>query len=91
MEPKELGQRLRTAREARGMTQQAAAEEIGLTRTAVTQLEAGRRSVSTLELTKLSRLYIRPVTDFLQKNSRDEDKDALAALYRAAPGLEPFN
>ena len=44
--------------------------------------------MSTLELTKLSRLYLRPVADFLQEGARDEDEDVLVALYRVAPGLE---
>ncbi len=88
MEADELGRRLRVAREARGLSQQAAANELGLPRTAVTQLEAGNRSVSTLELTKLSELYLRPVVDFLQEGARDEDQDVLVALYRVAPSLE---
>lgn len=88
MEAEELGRRLREAREARNLSQQAAADALGLPRTAVTQLEAGKRSVSTLELTKLSELYHRPVANFLQEGAREEDGDALAALFRAAPGLE---
>ena len=50
MEAEELGRRLRVAREARGLSQQAVADALGLARTAVTQMEAGNRSVSTLEL-----------------------------------------
>ena len=88
MQTEELGRRLRAAREARGLTQHAVADALGLPRTAVTQLEAGRRSVSTLELTRLSQLYVRSVTDFLQERAGDEDGDVLVALYRVAPGLE---
>ena len=88
METNELGRRLRAAREARGLSQLVVADALGLPRTAVTQLEAGRRSVSTLELTRLSQLYLRPVTDFLQEHAADEDGDVLVALYRVAPGLE---
>ena len=88
MEAEELGRRLRVMREARGLSQQAVAGALGLSRTAVTQLEAGNRSVSTLELTKLSRLYLRPVADILREGARDEDEDVLIALYRVAPGLE---
>lgn len=88
MQTEELGRRVRAAREARGLTQHAVADALGLPRTAVTQLEAGRRSVSTLELTRLSQLYVRSVTDFLQERAGDEDGDVLVALYRVAPGLE---
>lgn len=84
----ELGKRLRLAREARGLSQQAVADTIGLPRTAVTQMEAGKRSVSTLELSSLSRLFLRPVSEILRERSGDEDEDVLGVLYRVAPGLE---
>ena len=76
------------SREARGLSQLAVANALGLPRTAITQMEAGNRSVSTLELTKLAELYLRPVSHFLQEGARDEDEDLLVALHRVAPGLE---
>ena len=88
MNAKDLGRRLRSAREARGLSQQAVAHALSLPRTAVTQLEAGSRSVSTLELTRLSELYLHPVADLLHEGPRDEDRDVLVALHRVAPGLE---
>ena len=88
MEAVELGRRLRVARDARGLSQQAVAEVLSVPRTAVTQWEAGNRSVSTLELARLSQLYLRPVSDFLEEGTRDEDGDVLVALHRVAPGLE---
>ena len=88
MEAEELGRRLRVAREARGLSQQAVADALGLPRTATTQMEAGNRSVSTLELAKLAELYLRPVSYFLQEGARGEDEDVLVALHRAAPGLD---
>ena len=88
MDAKDLGSRLRSARESRGLSQQAAARALRLPRTAMTQLEAGSRSVSTLELTRLSELYLRPVAELLHEGPRDEDRDVLVTLHRAAPGLE---
>ena len=88
MHAKDLGSRLRSARESRGLSQQAVAQALDLPRTAVTQLEAGSRSVSTFELTRLSELYMHPVADLLQDGSRDEERDVLVALHRIAPGLE---
>ena len=88
MNAKDLGRRLRSAREARGLSQQAVAHALSLSRTAVTQLEAGSRSVSTLELTRLAELYLQPVADLLHEGSGDEDRDVLVALHRLAPGLE---
>ena len=86
MDAEELGRRLRAAREARGLTQQAAADALDLPRTAVTQMEAGNRAVSTLELSRLAELYVYPAAAFLQESTWDED--VLVALYRVAPGLE---
>ena len=88
MDAKDLGSRLRSARESRGLSQQAAALALGLPRTAITQLEAGSRSVSTLELTRLSELYLHPVAKLLHEGTSDDEKDVLIALHRAAPGLE---
>ena len=88
MEAVELGHRLRSAREARGLSQQAVADAIGLPRTAVTQMEAGNRSVSTLELSKLSALFLVSVSELLQEGVNQRDEDVLVALHRAAPGLE---
>lgn len=82
MEAKELAARLRAGREARGLSQQHVADELGLPRSAITQLEAGNRSVSTLELTRLAKLYLRPVAQLLH-----EDEDLLLTLYRAEPDL----
>ena len=86
MDAEELGRRLRAAREARGLTQQAAADALDVPRTAVTQMEAGNRAVSTLELSRLAELYVIPAAAFLQESTWDED--VLVALYRVAPGLE---
>ena len=88
MNTKDLGRRLRLAREARGLSQQAVADALSLPRTAVTQFEAGRRSVSTLELTRLSELYLQPVADLLHDGPAQEDGDVLVALHRLAPELE---
>ncbi len=88
MDAETLGRRLRAARAARGLNQQEVAQALGLARTSITQLEAGNRSVSTLELAALSALYLRPVADFLQAPAGDDDDDVLVALHRAAPGLE---
>ena len=51
---KELARRLRAAREGAGVTQDQAASTIGVSRPAVAQIEAGRRSVSGIELSGLA-------------------------------------
>src|SRR4051812_29048506 len=76
-----LGKRLKEARTNRGITQEAAAEAIGTPRTAIVHIEAGNRSVSTMELAELAKLYARPISEFF---SEDEEagEDLLVALHR---------
>ena len=88
MDSIKLGRRLRAAREAQGLSQRAVADALGVPRTAVTQVEAGNRSVSTLELTRLADCYRRPVSHFFEHAADDEDEGVLIALHRTVPGLE---
>ena len=52
-----IGRRIREARERRDISQQKVADALGIPRTAITNIEAGTRNVSTLELTKLGSLF----------------------------------
>jgi Zn-dependent peptidase ImmA (M78 family)/transcriptional regulator with XRE-family HTH domain len=83
----QLAQKLRDARENRGLRQDEAAEALGLPRTAIVKIEAGERSVSTFELAALANLYSRTITEFFAGYTPEED-DLLVALYRLAPGLK---
>ncbi len=60
-EHRQLGGRLREAREVLGLTQEDVAGALGIPRTSVIAVEAGRRKVTGLELRRLGRLYRRPV------------------------------
>ncbi len=82
----DLAQRLRFAREQADISQKVAADAIGLSRTAITQLEAGNRSVSTFELMNLAKLYRRTISYFLDENIGSDDT-LEALLYRAEPSL----
>ena len=83
----ELGGRLRSARESRQITQQAAGAAVGLQRSAISLMESGQRQVSTLELTRLAELYGRPVEWFVNPATATEE-DHVIALFRAEPGLQ---
>jgi transcriptional regulator with XRE-family HTH domain len=52
-----IGARLRAAREAAGLSQGQAAKELKLHRPTISEIEAGRRSVTADELAKFARLY----------------------------------
>jgi len=56
-----LAKRLREAREYLGLSQEYVAQQAGISRPAISEIEAGRRNVSSLELKRLSKLYGRPV------------------------------
>ncbi|CDL00983.1 putative transcriptional regulator, XRE family [Magnetospirillum gryphiswaldense MSR-1 v2] len=81
-----LGARLRAARERRGMSQQAVADTLGLPRTAVTNMETGNRTVSTLELGRLSEIYGQPAA-FLLGEDEPGAEDISVVLHRALPEM----
>jgi transcriptional regulator with XRE-family HTH domain len=84
-----LGERLRESREFLGLSQQDVAQLLKLTRPAVTNIETGKRKVSTLELREFARLYRKPY-DWLIGESSDSApaEDALTqALYRTTSEL----
>lgn len=79
-----LGRRLKLARERRGLNQQTAAEALDIPRTALTNIEAGTRSVSTTELTKLAQLYGSAPASLLS-DQEDRTEDLSVILLRAVP------
>jgi Zn-dependent peptidase ImmA (M78 family)/transcriptional regulator with XRE-family HTH domain len=81
----ELGRRIRAAREACRMTQEEAAEHLGLSRSPYVQIENGNRSVSSLELDRLAYLFGRDIRAFMGESF--EEEDTLAALFRAQPDV----
>ena len=68
-----LGQRLKEARENVRLTQEAAAEQLGLDRTVLIKMEKGTRSVTSTELVTLARLYRRDLTELLSPSPLQED------------------
>ena len=73
-----LARRLRETRERRGLTQDQVAQALGMPRTGVVQIESGNRSVSSLELSKLARLYSQRIDSFFaeEEQSRRDDQGA---------------
>ncbi len=82
----QLGLRLRSARERSGISQQDAANSLELPRTAITNIEAGNRSVSTLELTRLAALYRCSPASFLEVGGQTEASSVI--LMRALQGYD---
>ena len=60
----QLGDRLRDARNYLGLTQEEVAAALSIPRTALTDIEGGRRRVEALELARLAKLYRQPLGYF---------------------------
>jgi transcriptional regulator with XRE-family HTH domain len=82
-----LGSRLREAREYIGLKQEEVGRHLGIPRTAVSEMESGKRGVSALELKKLARLYQRPVAWFTGEEEAAPLPADVAFLARTVSGL----
>ena len=82
--PSPWGRRLREARENRRLTQEQAAQAVGISRTALVHIESGKRSLSTLELSELTNLYHRSVADFFAEEEQQvsHEDDPLLIIHR---------
>lgn len=81
-----IGTRLRKARDFLGVSQEFAARELGLNRSALSDIERGARRVTSNEVVAFSRLYGVP-TDQLLGAASPEGDGTLIALNRAAGHL----
>ena len=80
---RQLGKELQDARKHRGMTQEAAAEVLGVARTTITAIEKGERRIKAGELIRLARAYGRQVSDFVRQRPRFESfQPQLRAQFR---------
>lgn len=84
LDPVILGRRLRDARENRQLTQEQAAQTIGISRTALVHIESGKRSLSTLEFSPLTKLYRRSPADFFagEETWASREDDPLLIIHR---------
>ena len=83
---KQLAERLRQAREYLGLSQEEVAQQVGLSRPAISQIENGNRRVDAIELTKFAKLYQRPLGYFTGEQPVGEPPQ-MELLKRAAAEL----
>ncbi len=81
IDPKILGERLKSARRALGLTQEAVADNLGFVRTTVVAIEKGERRVTADELLAFARCYARNVSELVKQSAFTE---ALTPQFRAA-------
>lgn len=84
-----LARRLREAREFANLSQQFVADQTGIPRSAISDIERGTRKVESLELKRLAELYRMPVGFLLGANPEEEMAGSsgdltVQALARAA-------
>lgn len=80
-----IGERLAEARRSRNLTQQQAAEALGVARTTITAMEKGDRRPRAAELIALAQLYARPVGE-LVRPERPTPRPDFVVQFRAARG-----
>jgi transcriptional regulator with XRE-family HTH domain len=68
-----LARRLKEAREYLGLSQEYVAQQTGIPRPAISEIEAAKRNVSSLELKRFSKLYERPVEYLLGTEEMEEE------------------
>lgn len=82
LESETLLERLRAARRSAGLTQQGAAERLGVARTTLVAIEKGERQVRPDELVALAEIYGRPVNELLRQAPAPTD---FVSAFRLAP------
>lgn len=83
-----LGERLRIAREYVGLKQDDVARHLGIPRSALSHVEAGQRKVDALELTRMAKLYQRPLNWFTSEHEPSSElPEDVAHVARAAASL----
>jgi Zn-dependent peptidase ImmA (M78 family)/DNA-binding XRE family transcriptional regulator len=83
LDKEELGRRLKKAREAVGLTQEDAAEQLGISRGALAQFEMGAKAPNSLHLVRLAEIYRRDLAELLAEQFNEARRDPLTALFRA--------
>ena len=85
LDQRQLGERLKDARKARGLTQEAVATKLGILRTTLVAIEKGDRRVTPGELIEMAKMYGRPVSEFVSKRV---NKEPFVPQFRLPPGQQ---
>jgi Zn-dependent peptidase ImmA (M78 family)/transcriptional regulator with XRE-family HTH domain len=81
-DPRLLGERLKEARRASGLTQEAVAQKLDILRTTLVAIEKGERRIVPGELIKLAKIYGRSVSDFVSLRA---NKKPFVPQFRLPP------
>ncbi|MDG6998841.1 MAG: ImmA/IrrE family metallo-endopeptidase [Nitrososphaerota archaeon] len=81
--PELIGERIKSARLNSGIKQEDLAELVGLSRPAISLIEAGKRSIDSMELVSLAQALHKPISFFLESSVIDKEEQPLEVLFRA--------
>ncbi len=82
-----IGQRLKETREYLKISQEEAAQAAGVPRSAISLIESGGRSLKSVELSALAKLYQQPVSYFMGEDGDVQQDEGVQALARSYKGL----
>ena len=83
LDHRQLGERLKDARKARGLTQEEVATKLGILRTTLVAIEKGDRRVTPGELIEMAKMFGRPISEFVSTRT---NKEPFAPQFRLPPG-----
>ena len=86
-ERKLVAEKLRTAREYLGLSQEEVAASVSISRSAISLVENGQRKVDSLELKAFANLYQQPVSFFTGENEQLGARPEFHALARQVSKL----
>jgi len=81
----ELGRRLKSVRKSVGLTQEEVSKRTDLGRTALSEIENGKRRVDSVELEQLAEVYGVRISDFFEEDP--VDTSSIVAKFRSDPEL----
>lgn len=80
---KNVGARIKEARERLHLTQDYVARQVGINRSAMADIERGKRKVSAEELGKISELFLIPMEELLHGRETEEPTRVFARKFAA--------
>jgi len=89
-EQQRLSQHLKDAREFLGLSQEFAAENLGISRVAISAIETNKRKVSSVELKRFARLYHLDLSFFFEDDAtstRPHQDKTVDMLFRTTKAL----
>jgi len=79
---KQIGSRLKEAREYLGLSQEEASNIAKISRSAISLIESGQRKLDSVELCALAKLYQKPVSYFTEETNSEPQSNEISVLAR---------